>query len=376
MRTFPLIAVLIAAVAFAQNPELDKAKALIAEQKWEAAAKSLEIAARAGNSSRESTLKLFEMQGIVFAQLGQATKARESFQALLSLDPRREANSAYSQRVQTAFSAAKQWTNSNSPLEFKSAKAALDAKGRVMQLAAKVKNDGMRLTRKVRFHLRPDEARWSEQDSEIQGNYAAANTEAGGVEWWAELLGENDRVLSMIGSETNPVREGTAIEKAVALSDAPKKEKEEAKVAEEKTAEPDGEPLTPAEDTRDDHEVLVKVERLSSGPPRSLAYGLMGAGAATMVIGLVFGLQSNAARAKVEGAVPNKEGLITDPTQKEAFALNEQAKSQAFAANVLFIAGGAAAVAGGICWLAGSSSQGPSVSVAPTGGGVLVSGGF
>ena len=168
MRILRLLLVFAALPVFADfNADLDKANRLLFDQKYADAAKALEAAAKVSGNPREVVLRIYELQGIVYGQLGQSTKAREAFQSMLSLDGRRALNGKYSQKVLSAYAAAKDWVDANPPLEFKSAKAAMDAKKRVMQLAVKMKNDGMHLARKVRFHLRQDEGAWAVQDSEL-----------------------------------------------------------------------------------------------------------------------------------------------------------------------------------------------------------------
>ena len=373
MRILPLLLLLAPGLGLAEaNPELDKANRLLFDQKYADAARALDSAAKVSGNSREVVLRIYELQGIVYGQLGQATKAREAFQSMLSLDPKRDLNGKYNQKVLNAFAAAKDWSDANPALDFKSAKAALDAKNRVMQLAAKVKSDTMKLTRKVRFHLRPDEGRWVQQDSELQGAYAAANTDAAGVEWWAELLGDNERVLAVVGAENDPVREGTAKDKApapVVVADVPKKE--ESTVI----------PPPPVEEKKPEVKEEVRAEPGSnpSNPLRPVSYGLMGAGVVALGVGAFFGGQSFSLRGQIKGAKENMNGLVTGMTQRQAFALEQQASSSALIANVLFVAGGAVAVTGGICWLVSgtsSSSSEASLRVAPTLGGVVVSGGF
>ncbi len=372
-KSFPLL-LLCATVALGQsNPELEKANRFLFDQKFPEASRALEAAARVPGNGRETVVRIYELQGVVYGQLGQATKAREAFQAVLSLDPKHELSGKYAPKVLAAFAASKEWASANPPLDFKAAKAAIDEKGRVMQLAAKVKNDSMRLVRKVRFHLRPDDSRWSEQDSELQGVYAAANTEALGVEWWAELLGDNDRVLMKVASEAVPVREGKLKERVV-VADVPKKEKEEVKVAEAKPRLDE-----PVQEVTSDvkPDAIVVSNPSSSSPLRPVGYVLIGVGVVGVGVGAYFGVQSSATRIKITNAARDSQGRVTGITQKEAFDLEPQARSQALIANVLFGVGGGVALLGGIFWLVGgSASDGVSVSVAPTVGGVVVNGGF
>ena len=368
-RGLPFI-LLCATAALAQsNPDLEKANRFLFDQRYAEAAKALEAAARVPGNGREAVTRIYELQGIVCGQLGQTTKAREAFQALLSLDPGRELNGKYAQKVVAAFAAAKDWASISPPLEFKSAKAAIDKSGRVMQLATKVKNDSMHLARKARFHLRADDAAWTEQDGELQGAYAAANTDAVGVEWWAELLGENERVLMLVGSQSAPLREGKVKERpAVAAADTPKtQDSKTAGTSPVEGKKPDAKPQA----------VAAGRASSSSGAVRPVGYVLMGVGVVGVGVGAIFGYQSSAARSKIANATRDSQNRVTGITQKEAFTLEPQAKTQALIANVLFGVGGGVALVGGVLWLVGgSSSDSASVSIAPTVGGVVASGRF
>ena len=362
---------LFALAALAQsNPELEKANRFLFDQKYGDAAKALEAAARVQGNGREVVMRIYELQGITYGQLGQATKAREAFQSLLSLDPKRELNGKYNQKVVISFSAAKEWASTNPPLEIKAAKAAMDDKGRVMQLAAKVRNDSMRLVKKVRFHLRADEAKWAEQDSELQGVYAAANTEARGVEWWAELLGENDRVLLLVASEASPIREGKAREKPMAVAVAPEQ------VEAPKKAEPAATvvPVEKPADTVIDEP--TPPSPTSGSALRPVGYVMMGAGLVAVGVGTYFGVQSSAARDRINNATRDNQNRVTGITQKEAHALGPQSQSQATIANVLFAAGGGVALLGGVFWIIGGVNSDQSVSIAATAGGVTAAGKF
>lgn len=376
MRNALAVMVLCAAVAFGQaNPELEKANRLFFDQKYPDAAKALEAAAKIGGNPRDVVMRIYELQGIVYGQLNQTTKSREAFQALLALDPKRELNGKQNSKVAAAFSAAQDWSNTTAQLEFKAAKPGVDDKGRIIQVAAKVKNDGMKLSRKVRFHLRTDDSKWIIQDSELQGVYAAATTDATGVEWWAELLGDNDRVLMLIASEGSPQREGKVKDRPVAAADAPKKDTAETKPPTSSTVE--------ATSIGDDEKkpapaVATRTASSSSGPLRPLGYALIGLGVVGLGVGTAFGVMSSSSRSRITGATKDSQDRVTSITQKEALALEPQIQSQALIANVMLGVGGGVALLGGVFWLVGSltSSSEASVSIAPTLGGVVVSGSY
>lgn len=92
-------------------------------------------------------------------------------------------------------------------------------------------------------------------------------------------------------------------------------------------------------------------------------------------VGLVLGLMSNDARAKVTNAPRDDLGRVTGLTQREASALEASARGQATVANVLFGVGGGLAAAGVVLIILGPSAE-PAVALSPAPGGVVVTGSF
>ena len=368
---------LVALLAAQSNPDLEKANRYLFDQKYVEASKALEAAEKNKGNGRDMVMRIYELQGIVYGQLGQSVKSREAFQSLLALDPKRELQGKYAAKVTANFAAAKEWATANPPLDFKAAKAAMDDKGKVMQLAAKVKSDAMKLTKKVRFHLRADDAnRWAEQDSEIQGAYAAANTDAAGVEWWAELLGENDRVLAVVASEAAPVKEGTVKDRGPA-PDAPRKDSPPVVAKKDPDPAPPEEPKpAPVAESKPDATVGDESPGSSGSAARPVGYVLMATGLVAVGVGGAFGYLSGAARAQVTGAEKNPAGIVTGLTQKRAFELDATAKTDALIANVLYGVGAGVAVLGGVLWLVGGPSSDAKAALVPAPGGLVLTGSY
>lgn len=390
MSRLPLLCLLLcgASVLGAEPAELDRAAKLLFNKKLPEAAKALESVWKVNDLSHESVLRTLELQGITLAQLGQDAKAKAAFQTLLVLEPKHELSGKFPSAVEEAFAEAKQWVGSNGPLSFRPADAETDTKGRVVQVAAKMKNDKLKLVRGARFHTRADGGAWLEMSAEVQGTYAAVSTNGAGVEWWAELLGEGGRVLMLIGNPLEPVREGAAKKLKGAASPPP------AEVAQATPPPPRAEP-PPRHEPPSDAPTERHVDRLEPTPPpvtdpelelgrsssgsvlRPVGYSLLAVGAAGVGVGVIFGLQSKGARDQLSSLMPNEQGVIDSITQKKAFELDAQAREQALVANILFGVGGGLALAGGICVIVGSTGGGDEgVAIAPAPMGVTASGRF
>lgn len=360
----------LSAPALAQvGPDIERAESLFTARKYSDALRVVDTAFRKQGLPRLSVIKLYELQGICAAQLNQDVKAKTAFQNMLQLDPKRELPKfALQAPVTAAFRKAKDWADGRSALDFMAAAPLTDEQGRVVQIAAKVKNDAMKLSRKVRFHVKADGNVWTELDMEVAASFSAAATDATVVEWWAELMGDREAVLASLGSERNPIRNSA---KAVA---APEEEKNSVLSVTEQPKEPE-DPVKPEEH----FSAPVPVVDLRP-PPRSgsvlkpVAYGLWGGAAGALGVGLYFGYQSNAARSKVTGAIAKAGGQpVTDITQEEAYRLEKQSQGDALKANILFGTAAGLAVAGGICFWLGLDGD-DNVAIAPMPNGAAVVG--
>lgn len=363
MRRLLLILALIPAVAAAEarSSDLDKAARLVFDQKYEAAARALETAWRQTGNKRDAVLRILELQGVVYAQLGQEAKARAAFQQLLTLDPKRELGGKYNTRVLKPFGEAQAWAADNPPLEATAEPAAVDANGKVLQIAVKVKNDALKLARRARFNIRPEGGKWSEQEVEIQGGYGSAGTDSDGVEWWAELLGDRDMVLAQVGSQRVTVREGKLREREPEKKEPVVAEKKDTPVVEKKAA------VTPEREPEREPEVVVKESGGGSGGGvRAVGYTALAIGMASLIGGTVMGglaransdalaTKRSTARFDAAGNVVSYEGVPSAPQQYDVGMRNRIAL-QATLANTLWGVGGGLVIAGIVLYLVGRDS--------------------
>ena len=335
------LALLLAPLAWGQapNPDLSRARQFLEGLRYSEASRALEAArARPGND-RDTLLQILDLQGVVAAMLQQPAKARTAFQTLAVLAPDHQLMEDYAPRVVTPFFEAKGWVaDQGTALRFEAAPAS-KTEASVESVAVQVATDVLKLGHSVRFHLHPEGAPWTDQESPLAEGKAAAAVKGERIQWWAELLDERQAVLATVGSAATPVTELSPRLEALAHS------------------------LTHPTDTRG-------LESASS-PWRTAAYVCLGVAAGTGAAGGYFGLRSRSARAEVEGAPVDDQGVTTGLTQREALALDERARSSARLANILFGVAGATAIAGGTLWVLGAPVT---VSATPTG--VTVGGEF
>jgi hypothetical protein len=312
------------------NPDLVRARQLIEDLRYAEASRALEAArARLGND-RATLLEILELQGVVAATLQYPAKARAAFQALLTLSPEHNLTGDYAPRVVTPFFEAKAWVGDFGALRVETAPATR-TEDYVERLAVRVAADPLKMARSVRFYVSEDGASQVEQESQLVEGEASAQVKAGRVRWWAELLDERQAVLALVGSDTAPMTELSL--RLEALTQAP----------------------PPVE--------------VKSPPWRTLALVSLGAAAGAGVAGGVFGARSSSARSELREAAVDERGVTIGLTQKEAYALDDRARSSARLANVLFGVAGVATIAGGTFWILGTR-----VEVAATPAGVTVGG--
>jgi hypothetical protein len=317
------------------NPDLARASLLLEELRYAEASKALEAArARPGND-RDTLLRILELQGVVAAMLQQPSRARAAFQTLAVLAPDHQLMGDYAPRVVTPFFEAKGWV-ADQAAELRFEAAATKTENFIEGLSVQVQKDVLKLTRAVRFHLRPDRAAWRAEAVPLAEGKASLTVKGERVQWWAELLDERQAVLALVGSDTAPLNELSP--RLEALTRAPK--------------------------------VPTVTSESPFGPPMRIAsYALMGVAVGTGAMGGYFGLRARGARSQVEGATVDDRGLTTGLTQREALELDQRARSSARLANILFGVAGATAIAGGTLWVLGKP-----VTVAATPVGVTVGG--
>ena len=83
------------------NAPLATAEDLVANVRYADAEKPLTAARAVPDNSRETLLRILELQGVVAATLNNPQKARAYFQQLLSLDPERKLPEGQPPRVRT-----------------------------------------------------------------------------------------------------------------------------------------------------------------------------------------------------------------------------------------------------------------------------------
>ncbi|ATB38425.1 hypothetical protein CYFUS_003860 [Cystobacter fuscus] len=296
------------------------------------AARALEQARAQPGNDRDTLLEILELQGVVAGMLQQPAKARAAFQTLLVLAPEYRLKGDYAPRVVTPFFEANGWLND------KGAALRLEvvpASGTDNLLTVQAKPDVLNLGRSVLFYQREAGAGWILTEQPLVEGMASVERKGRRVEWWAELLDERRAVLTSLGSETSPLV--TLAPGALASTPAPVPTLSEKQ---------------------------PQVKGVPGSPLRTVAYVCLGLAAGAGATGGFLGLQSNQARARVEGAPVNEAGYTVGLTQKEAFALDARARSQGQWANILFGVAGAAAIAGGTLWVLGAPVT---VSAAPSG---------
>jgi hypothetical protein len=346
---------LVASVALAANPDLDKAAKLVGDLQYAEAQPALEAALKRTGNDRETLLQIYELQGVVYATLNNAAKATKAFQALLVLDPDHKLAGDNPPRVMTPFYEARGRATELGKLDARPLPAAV-AGMHVAQLAVEISNDPLKMAKKVRFHQRADDKDVPDALADISGKTASIAADSSHVEWWAEVLGERDAVLLQLGSKASPKVEGRP---EAAMKVAP--------IDEPVTTTP---PSPPVESVR------VTPTPAPSEPTPSSRYAgiaLVAGGVVGLALGATFGVLSNNARGLLDGAQVDAMNRVINFTQVQAKAWQTTQNTDAVVADVLFGVGGALAATGIVLFIVSLSSS-SSVALAPTGNGAALSG--
>ncbi|MDP1919783.1 MAG: tetratricopeptide repeat protein [Myxococcales bacterium] len=327
MRALLASVALVAAVATgAPNPKIGEARKQFEDLDFEKAARTLAAAEGTPGNDREQVLEILQLQGIVFGTMNKEAKARDAFRELLTLSPDFKLEGNHPPRVRTPFYEAKEWVDTNLPLQLEP-RAMFDVS--VTALTVLVKKDMLRLAKGARF-LIDEGPEPRSRDTAFVGGVAKVELDAPKVAWRVQVLGAKDSVLLELGPFTH---QGGAAP-AVATTTAP-------------GVEP-GKPLAGAATTS-----------ASEGSwMRPASYGVLGAGALALVVGSIFGVMANEARAKVTGAMTNEAGLITSVSQRDAAGFEARMKQQGTIANVLFGVGGGLLAAGAVLFFVGAPASG------------------
>jgi hypothetical protein len=345
----------VVAVALSANPDLEKAVRLVGDLQYAEAQGALDAALKRTGNDRDTLVHIYELQGIVYGTLNQATKAAKAFQTMLVLDPDHKPGGDNPPRVMTPFYEARGRAADLGKLDAKPLTAAV-AGGRVAQLAVEVTADPLKMVKKVRFHFKVDDKPWADPSAEVVGKNASVNTDGYSVKWWAQVLGDRDAVLVEIGSDAGPRQEG---------SPAPVVSNDIKVAPRDDVAAP---PLPPPTTAR---------ASVSEGPStmRVASLGLMGAGVVALGVGVALGVLSFVDRNAVNNATRNQTGVVTGIKQTDAYALDATVRWAAPAANVLFAVGGALALGGVLLFILSPSSSG-SLALVPSGPGLSLAGSF
>lgn len=322
----------------ATPPRLEEARKLIDDLELEAALKALDAADKTEGNDRATVLEILTLQGIAFGTLSKEAKTRDSFRKLLMLDLDAKLPNDMPPRVRTPFFEAKEWVAANGPLSV--TPAANLSEGQVQSVKLTAEKDVLRLARVARFHLELDGQQQTVDVPFVSGK-AEAPVRKAGVSWWAEVLNDRKGVLLTVGSAANPRKDGEQGSAAIGVA--------------------------PGE--------VESQGPVSGGWRRPTGFVLLGAGVVAAGVGVVMGLQSSGARARLANAEKDSQGRVTGITQAEAGPLEAGANTQATVANLLFGVGGALGAAGLVLVIMGPSTE-PTVALSPAPGGLLVTGNF
>lgn len=319
----------VAAQVATTNPELQRAHKFLEELRYADAVKALDSAWSMPGNPLPTVLEILKLQAVTAATLGQQDRARVLFRTLIYLAPDFVLPEAdLGPRVLALYFEAKGRVGVEGALRVE---AEPPHKGlRAVHAVSVNVHDPQRLVKRVRFHSRIEGAAWKADVAPLDSSRAALAVDAPSIAWWAELLGENERVLGAIGSSEAPLTAAVA------------------------------QPAVPA---RPD----VAVSGGTNFKPA--AYVLAGTGALAGIAGLAFGIRSNNWKKQIEGADRDMNGVVIGITREKALSSNAELRTSATIANTLFITAAAFAGAGIALYVLS-----PGVQVTATPGGVAVAG--
>jgi len=331
----------------------DPAQKQVNDLEYPAALKTLEAARKAGNTDRETTVRLAALHAITLATLGQEAKALKAFQFLLAVSPDFKLAGNYPPRVTTVFYEAR---GSSAAIEARQLPAVAKA-GLLPELVVELAPDPLKLVKEVRFSTLVD-GKLTVTDVAVNGPRVVVPANVQRLSWWAVLLGEQKMALKELSSAASPRIEAAAPlpVSATAL----------------KTPQAVSEPPPRPAEGRVSGEWAELPRPMSA--KRIAAIGVLSGAAVALGIGVGFGVASNGTKARVAAATTDSAGRITGLTQREALALDAQQRTEATVANVLIISG-AALAAGGAALIIFSRDD-ESVALVPAGGGVGLVGRF
>lgn len=347
---------LLASPAWSQSAaeRVDAARKLIETSKFKEAAAEVVAISKLENNPREIVIAQYELEGLAQAGLKKDPKALVAFQKLLTLEPNFKLAGKVPPKTAAVFKKAKQSVAQAGGGGIKSEQLSNEIKaGKVTSVYASVDNDLTQLAKNVRWHLRLDGGAWTVKEVPAQ---PVTNVEAGGklVQWWLEVLGENNAVLFVLGSEAQPLFDAVP-GSAPAKTDPPKKD--DGKKADPPKADakkPDAKKDAPVADAKPK---LVPEEKVAAGPDLTskpsgkgvpiVPIAIGGAGVATVGVGVIFGVMSSGARSQLAAATPDPaSGVVQTMTRAQALELEKQAQTNAVVANTMIGVGAGLVVTG------------------------------
>lgn len=358
------MAVWITSVAFvavlAAPVDLRRSDELMSQYKYAEARLSLAKARATKGVDRESLLRILQMQGIAAGQLRLTASAVTSFRELLVLDPTHKLDDDYAPRVMTPFFEAGQLVTAEGALEF--IESQVEMRSDSATLGVEVGKDPLNMARAVVFHVKKASG-WEVVRKNLKSKRASLNVNSTEVSWWAELLGDNEAQLALVGSETSP-RAVTSIQSTpdvpLAQSLPPVGPHDELSPPLNADAYPESDLPTRLE---------KKSPRASGTALRTASYFVLGTALVTAGIGVGFGVKSSNSFTELKNVQRDENGTITSLTERQAQSVATAAARDGMVANVCFVGAGALAVGGALMWWFGAP-----VAVVPSPNGVFVSG--
>ena len=310
-------------LAGAPVSDLQRGAELFDQYKYAEARAAFAKALKAPNLKRGELLDLLEMTGVAAAQQRQVDAAQAAFIELLTLDPDHKLKADYAPRVMTPFLEARRIVGEKGALE--ASASPVFAPDRVDSITLSVTKDPLQKVRSVRFHLWVAGA-WTTVSAPVAA--AAFDVKQPEAKWWAELLGEKDAQLLLLG---------TAEEPRVTAAPKPAAPEPVAVAAPLAAVQVEGRPASS-----------------SGGGVRTASYGVAAAAVLAAGAGAFFGVRANNDYAQITGAQMNGSGVLSI-TEHDANVFESAGRSSALAANSLFIGAGVLAVAAVLMWILGGT---------------------
>jgi hypothetical protein len=301
----------VSALLATPDSRLSEARLLADEFQYDKATRTAEAALQLSDITRETLVGLYEVLGTAHATLDRPGRARDAFVKLLVIAPEHHLSKNQPPRIRTPYFEARTEAARLGALAIVS-EPATRVDRRVTELSVRVQDNPLFPARAVRFSVQEDGAPVRvERVPVTPAKTAALKVDGKAIKWSAELLGERGIVLEVLEREEQPLPE------LIAAVEAP--------------PQPAPPPPTLPAPTAEAAQPTAWVR------PFGIVVGAVGL--AALGTGAAFGFLSADARSKVDHAASDA-GVVTGLTQKQAAALDHQARTDALVADILFVAGG------------------------------------